>query len=305
MSNNEKLYELIIVGGGAAGLTAAIYACRAGIDFALIDPAGSMGSQITQTEEIENYPGFVSINGAELVMKLKEHATAMGTAFVDDTISKIEKDGEIFSAKGLKNDYRAKSVIYCGGATHRELGAKGEREFAGRGVSYCATCDGFFFRNKTTVVVGGGDTAVTDALYLSKICKKVIVIHRRSEFRAQKTLVDRLRAAENVELMLSQQIEEIKGEKRVSSVLLKSGEEIETNGVFIAVGITPNSEPVAQLAQLNGGGYIAADESGKTSVEGLFAAGDARTKPLRQVITACADGANCAENASEYLNSKA
>ena len=238
----------------------------------------------------------------ELVMKFYEHAKALNAPMVNDEVQEITKENGIFTIKCAQGEYKTRTVIYCSGASHRELGVKGEKELLGRGVGYCAVCDGFFYRNKTVVVVGGGNTAVTDALYLSKICKKVILLHRRDSLRAEKILVERLENAENVELMFNSEVAEILGEKGADGVLLKSGEKIDCDGVFIAVGIVPRSETVKSLAKLDNNGYIVADESGKTSLDGLFAAGDVRTKALRQIITACSDGANCVDSVNKFLD---
>lgn len=298
----SQILDLIICGGGAAGLTSAVYAARSGLDFVLIDISSSMGSQITQTSDVDNYTGFEKVNGMELVMKFYEHAKALNAPMINDEVQEISKGNGIFTVKCAQGKYKSRTVIYCSGASHRELGVKGERELLGRGVGYCAVCDGFFYRNKTVVVVGGGNTAVTDALYLSKICKKVILVHRRDSLRAEKILVERLENAENVELMFNSEVAEILGEKGADGVLLKSGETIDCDGVFIAVGIVPRSDTVKNLAELDDNGYIVADESGRTSLDGLFAAGDVRTKELRQIITACSDGANCVDSVNKFLD---
>lgn len=298
----SQILDLVICGGGAAGLTSAVYAARSGLDFVLIDISSSMGSQITQTSDVDNYTGFEKVNGMELVMKFYEHAKALNAPMINDEVQEISKGNGIFTVKCAQGEYKSRTVIYCSGASHRELGVKGERELLGRGVGYCAVCDGFFYRNKTVVVVGGGNTAVTDALYLSKICKKVILVHRRDSLRAEKILVERLENAENVELMFNSEVAEILGEKGADGVLLKSGETIDCDGVFIAVGIVPRSDTVKNLAQLDNNGYIVADESGRTSLDGLFAAGDVRTKELRQIITACSDGANCVDSVNKFLD---
>lgn len=298
----SQILDLIICGGGAAGLTSAVYAARSGLDFVLIDISSSMGSQITQTSDVDNYTGFEKVNGMELVMKFYEHAKALNAPMINDEVQEISKENGIFTVKCAQGEYKSRTVIYCSGASHRELGVKGERELLGRGVGYCAVCDGFFYRNKTVVVVGGGNTAVTDALYLSKICKKVILVHRRDSLRAEKILVERLENAENVELMFNSEVAEILGEKGADGVLLKSGETIDCDGVFIAVGIVPRSDTVKNLAELDDNGYIVADESGRTSLDGLFAAGDVRTKELRQIITACSDGANCVDSVNKFLD---
>lgn len=299
-----KALDLLIAGGGAAGLTAAVYAARSGLDFVLVDLASSMGSQITQTEDVDNYTGFGKINGMELVMKFYEHAKALDAPMINDEVKEITKTDELFTVKCEKAEYKAKSVIFCAGASHRELGIKGEKEFFGKGVGYCAVCDGFFYRNKTVVVIGGGNTAVTEAVYLSKICKKVYLIHRRDSLRAEKVLTERLENAENAEILYNSEVDEILGENAVNGVLLKDGSRLSCDGVFVAVGIVPRSDAVRGLAQLDKYGYVIADESGKTSVDGLFAAGDVRTKMLRQIITACSDGANCVESVNSYLNGK-
>lgn len=298
----SQILDLIICGGGAAGLTSAVYAARSGLDFVLIDISSSMGSQITQTSDVDNYTGFEKVNGMELVMKFYEHAKALNAPMINDEVQEISKENGIFTVKCAQGEYKSRTVIYCSGASHRELGVKGEREFLGRGVGYCAVCDGFFYRNKTVVVVGGGNTAVTDALYLSKICKKVILVHRRDSLRAEKILVERLENAENVEIMFNSEVLEILGEKGADGVLLKSGETIDCDGVFIAVGIVPRSDTVKNLAELDDNGYIVADESGRTSLDGLFAAGDVRTKELRQIITACSDGANSVDSVNKFLD---
>lgn len=298
----SEILDLVICGGGAAGLTSAVYAARSGLDFVLIDISSSMGSQITQTSDVDNYTGFEKVNGMELVMKFYEHAKALKAPMVNDEVQEITKENGIFTVKCAQGEYKSRTVIYCSGASHRELGVKGEKEFLGRGVGYCAVCDGFFYRNKTVVVVGGGNTAVTDALYLSKICKKVILVHRRDSLRAEKILVERLENAENVELIFNSEVAEILGEKGADGVLLKSGERLDCDGVFIAVGIVPRSDTVKNLAELDNNGYIVADESGKTSLDGLFAAGDVRTKELRQIITACSDGANCVDSVNKFLD---
>lgn len=297
--------DLLIAGGGAAGLTSAVYASRSGLNFLLVDIASSMGSQITQTEDVDNYTGFSQVNGMELVMKFYEHATALGAPMVDDEVLQITKEGDIFKVKCTQSEYKAKTVIFCAGATHKELGVKGEKEFVGRGVGYCAVCDGFFFRDKTAVVAGGGNTAVTDALYLSKICKKVIVIHRRDSLKAEKVLVNRLKSAENVEIVFNAEIDEIIGDSKVKAVRLKDGRAIETDGVFIAIGIVPRSDAVGNIVKTDNNGYIIADESGKTSLDGFFVAGDVRTKNLRQIITACSDGANAVDSVNKYFDEMA
>ena len=300
----NDMLDLFIAGGGAAGLTAAVYAMRSGLDFILADISSSMGSQIALTDEVDNYTGFDSVNGFELIKKFYEHAKSLGAPMVNDEVSLIEKENKSFNIKCANNEYRAKTVIYCAGATHRELGVKGEKEFSGHGVGYCAVCDGFFYRNKTVIVVGGGNTAVTDALYLSKICKRVIVVHRRDKFRADKGRVQKLINTENTEVIYSAELDEIIGDKTVKAVLLKDGRKIDADGVFIAVGVSPRSGAVKNIVKTDEAGYIIAGEDCQTSTTGLFAAGDVRTKALRQIITACADGANSVCGVTAYLESQ-
>ena len=293
---------MVIVGGGAAGLTAAVYARRAGLRFVMLDVASSMGSQLTQTDEVENYTGLGKIGGMELIMKFREHAQSMGAPMSDESVKAIAESDGVFTVTASKNTYTAKTVVYCAGASHRPLGVPGEAELSGKGVSYCAVCDGFFCRNKTALIVGGGDTAVSEALYLAKICKQVYLVHRRDEFRAAKALTDRLGECENVTCFMNAELEEISGESRVNSVTFKDGRSLDVDGVFVAVGIVPNSQLIRPLAECDGAGFVKAGESGATSCEGLFVAGDVRTKPLRQIITACADGANAVNSAVDYLN---
>lgn len=295
--------DLLIIGGGAAGLSAAVYAARAGMDFVLVDTASSMGSAIARTSEVENYTGFDKIDGIELISKFRAHAEALDSEMLDDEVQEvtITDDEYRFLAKGNTDEYRARSVIYCTGAGHRKLGVKGESELLGRGVGYCAVCDGFFYRGKVCAVVGGGNTAVTDALYLSRLCSKVYLIHRRDTLRAEDRLIRELEKAENIEILYNAEVEEILGTEHTEAVRLKNGTELELDGVFIAVGITPQSKPVRNIALLDDFGYVKAGEDCTTSQEGLFVAGDVRTKALRQIITACADGANAVRSATDYL----
>ncbi len=301
------MYDLIIAGAGPAGLSAAIYAARAELKFVVLEKEMMSGGQIINTYEVDNYPGLFHMNGFDLAMKLREHAEALGASFVTGEVEKIEqaeggkrvlcKDGTV---------YETKTVLLSGGAKHRKLEVPGEDRLAGSGVSYCATCDGAFFRNKEVVVVGGGDVAVEDALFLARLCKKVCVVHRRDSFRAAKTLVSRLMAAENVELILDSAVKEIRGEFKVESVLLQNRKtqeerEVKADGVFIAVGMLPETKRYEGLVELDETGYIIADETGITSDPAVFAAGDIRTKALRQVVTAAADGANAIQSVERYL----
>lgn len=302
----EKSIDLVILGAGPAGLTAAIYAKRAGIDSIVIDETGMGGGQIVNTYEVDNYPGLLHINGFDMGMKFKEHATELGAQFVDEAVTKVTKDGNIIIVETASDTYKTKALIIATGATHKELGVKGEQELRGMGVSYCATCDGAFFRNKTTAVVGGGDVALEDALFLARICSKVYLIHRRDEFRGAKVLADKVKATENIEILFDSRINEIKGDEQVESIAvenIKTGDinNKEVNGVFIAVGMKPVTELFKDVVELDEAGYIKAGEDTITSTEGIFVAGDCRTKRLRQVITAASDGANAVTSVTDYL----
>lgn len=303
------MYDLIIIGSGPAGLTASIYAQRAMLNTLVIEKNVMSGGQILNTYEVDNYPGFKGINGFDLGMKFREHADELEAKFIEAEVIKVTNEGDIKKVATNKETYEAKSIIIATGARYRKLGAPGEEKLSGMGVSYCATCDGAFFRNKTTCVVGGGDVAVEDAIFLARICTKVYVIHRRDEFRAAKSLQERLFSLDNVEIIWDSTVKEIKGDNKVSSIIIsntKSNEEkeIETDGVFIAVGIIPNSETFEGVVGMNEQKYIIADETGVTDTDGIFAAGDIRTKMLRQIITAASDGANAVTSVQNYLISK-
>ncbi len=289
------MYDVLIVGGGPAGITAAIYAARAGVNALLIEGM-FVGGQAATTSEIENFPGFPKmITGMDFSLALHEQIKNLGVAFKTDTILELDILGETKIARSKKEEYTAKNIILAMGANPKKLGLASELRLSGKGVSYCATCDGAFHKEKHTVVVGGGDTAGEDALYLSKICNKVTVIHRREEFRMQKSLQDRLLNTSNITCLMSCEVSEILGDDSVTGVSLKykNGETSEIqdiSGVFMAVGITPSTTLLPKQL-LDSHGYVVADESTKTSVQGVYAAGDIRTKSLRQIITACADGA--------------
>ena len=302
----SQIYDMIIIGSGPAGLAAAVYGQRAKLDLIVIEKQMISGGQIINTLEVDNYPGLPGIGGFELGQKFREHAEKLGTAFVTDEVKevRINEDGTR-TVVGAEADYTAKTVVIASGAEHSLLGVPGEKELTGSGVSYCATCDGNFSRNKVTAVVGGGDVALGDALYLARLCRKVYLIHRRDSFRGAKVLEDKVRAAENIELVLDSTVEEIRGEGQLKSILVKnkkSGAETELaiDGLFIAVGIVPESKSFPFL-KTDERGYVLADETCETNVPGVYAAGDVRKKQLRQVITAVADGANAVESAVRYL----
>ncbi len=336
----EKQYDLVIIGSGPAGLAAAIYAQRARLNTLVIEKEMMSGGQVLSTYEVDNYPGFPGINGFDLGMKLRQHADQLEAVFCEDEVEGIElvkaeeqqgeeqlqaaelreisdsmmsksaaeKTGNSAVMKriiGKKDTYYAKTVIIASGAMHSKLGVPGEEEFGGMGVSYCATCDGAFFRKKVTAVVGGGDVAIEDAIFLARMCEQVYLIHRRDQLRGARSLQEKLFALDNVTVLWDTVVEEIRGDGKVNSLAVKNVKtqeqsELSVDGVFVAVGITPNSQPFSQLLTLDHG-YIAADETCETGVPGVFAAGDVRKKQLRQIVTAVADGANAVTSAERYL----
>lgn len=316
MIDERTELDVAVVGSGPAGMTAALYAARAGLSVAVFERMGP-GGQMTQTERLDNYPGFAEgVDAFELSFAMASQAERFGAERVSDEVVDLNVDAVkklLTCASGAQ--YSARAVIVATGAEPRELGVSGEAELRGRGVSYCATCDGGFFRGKVAVVVGGGNTAVGDALYLSRICEKVYVVHRRDSFRADALYLNALSELPNVELVLNSTVEAIRsttdGEvpmPHVESILVRdrnTGDErvVNTDAVFIAAGTTPRSNVLkAAGVALNEAGYAIAGESGATNVPGVFVAGDVREKPLRQVITAASDGANAATAAFEYLN---
>lgn len=301
------MYDTIVIGSGPAGLAAAIYGTRAKLNMIVIEQNYMSGGQINDTYEVDNYPGIPGINGMDLGMKFREHAEKLGAEFIRTKVIGIEPDGEgAWFVKCKKETYHTKTVILATGAHHRKLEIPGEDELVGMGVSYCATCDGAFYKDSEVAVVGGGDVAVEDAIFLARGCSKVYVIHRREELRAAKVLQEKLFSLPNVELIWDTVVEEIQGEDQVEKILLynkKEGtkKELKVDGVFIAVGTVPDARLVEGIVELDKGGYVAADETGVTSASGIFAAGDVRTKQLRQVVTAAGDGANAITSVEHYL----
>ncbi len=291
--------DLIILGAGTAGLSAAIYAVRAGLSLRLLETS-LPGGQILNSPDVDNYPGIPSISGFDFVQNLTAHAAGLGVEPEFTAVSRADLAGEIKRIRTGREVLESRAVILATGASHRSLGCPGEAELRGKGVSYCATCDGAFFRGKDVAVVGGGNTALEDALFLANLCRRVYLIHRREEFRAQQAAVNAVRSRENIQLVLGEQVERISGDRLVSAVTLKSGRELPVSGVFIAVGLAPNTALFEGQLDLDNG-YIRAGEDCHTSLPGVFAAGDVRTKPLRQLITAAADGAVAAVEAGKYL----
>ncbi len=299
------MYDLIIIGGGPAGLTAGIYAVRAGLKTLILEKLAA-GGQMALSYEIENYPGFEKITGAELAEKMRAHAVVLGAEFRSGSVKALHNENGIWNVDAGRKNYEAKAIIAATGGVRRKLEVPGEEELAGMGVSYCATCDGGFFKDKTVAVVGGGNTAFEDAVYLSGICRKVYLIHRREGFRAEKRLVEQLDARENVEKVLNTVVEAIEGSGAVERLKIKNkvtGEssELPVDGVFAAAGVIPETEWLKGILSLDQNGYVIAGEDCKTEVEGLFVAGDLRKKPIYQIITAAADGATAATAAIQFI----
>ena len=301
------LYDVIVIGGGPGGYTAALYAARANLSVAILEKL-SPGGQMGTTDVIDNYPGFPQgVNGFELAMQMKEGAERFGAQTQLAEVTQVELGGQVKTVHTSGGDYQARTVVLATGAHPRELGLPGERELRGRGVSYCATCDGMFYRGKTVVVVGGGNTAVSDVLYLSRLCEKVYLVHRRDTLRASKVYLDPLQKAENVEFVWDSEVKQLLRDQAVTGVRVrnkKTGEErdIPCGGVFVAVGYLPNTELYRGQVELDEAGYVLANETTQTNLPGVFAVGDLRKKPLRQVVTAASDGAVAAHFIEEYLN---
>ncbi|MCI9616680.1 MAG: thioredoxin-disulfide reductase [Eubacterium sp.] len=305
---NKVDYDIIIVGAGAAGMTAAIYGVRSGKSILLIEEK-MYGGQIINTPQVENYPGIETISGASFATNLYNQAKGLGAEYLSGKVTEIKDCGDTKEVTVNDNSYKAESVIIATGARNRTLNVPGEIELTGKGVSYCATCDGMFFRNRDVAVVGGGNTALEDALFLSDYCNKVYIIHRRDTFRGEKQLEESLRAKENVVFLLNRVVEEIQGKETLESIIVKEkdgdkSDKISINGLFIAVGQVPDNDVFSNVVELDEYGYIAAGEDCKTNCEGVYAAGDCRTKSIRQLTTATSDGAVAALGACSYINTK-
>ncbi len=297
MEINMK-YDVLIIGGGPAGLSAAIYLRRAMLTVAVVEKQAFTGGQMLLTGSIENYPGFESISGDELSEKFHNHAAGLGAQIIVGEV--VSLDGKTAVLRDGRK-ISAKAVVLAMGSAHKRLGAKGEMKFSGRGVSYCATCDGAFFRNKDVAVIGGGDTALEDAIYLASMCSSVTIVHRRSELRAAKILQDKFLMMNNSDLIINDEVEEFCGENLLKSIKLKSGRELKLSGAFVAIGQSPQSDFMIDKADMDSEGYFVTDEYCMTSLDGVFAIGDIRRKNCRQIVTAVADGAIVSKGILNYL----
>lgn len=300
------MYDLVIIGSGPAGLSAAVYAKRACLSVLVVEKEAFAGGQMVYTEEVDNYLGLNAKSGFELAESFKQHALDLDVSFAEGAVEKIvPKDGKWSLHMESGEDIETKTVLLATGATHRKLGVPGEETFAGVGVSYCATCDGAFFQGKSVAVVGGGDVALEDALYLANICEHVYLIHRRNELRGTKALQNQVFANEKITFLGESEVTAITGDKQVSGISVHNKvtdetKELSVAGVFIAVGMEPQSDLYAPLLSLEHG-YVPAGEDCATEKDGLYVAGDVRTKRLRQIVTAVADGANAVHSIQEYL----
>jgi thioredoxin reductase (NADPH) len=306
MGGEIKKYEVVIIGGGPAGLTAGLYTSRSRLNTLLIE-IGLLGGQMTTTEVIENYSGFPQgITGDELSRLMEEQAKHFGLEVVSEEAVEVKTESEMMIVKTDDNSYHSKTLIICTGNEWRKLGVPGEKEFTGKGVSYCATCDAAFFQDGQIIVVGGGDSALTEALYLTKFAREITIIHRRDALRGTKIYQERVFANPKIKLLWNSVVQEIKGDSVVQSVLVKNvktGEisELKTEGVFLFVGLSPRTQFLKGLIKLDEAGYILTGENCETSVKGIFAAGDCRKKLLRQIATAVGDGATAAFAAEKFL----
>lgn len=301
----ENIWDTIIIGGGPAGLTAGLYCARAGLRTLLLEGT-ALGGQLLLTDAIENYPGTGSVSGPALADAMVRQASSAGLTIRNDPILGASLSGPCKALRGEKQDYRARTVILAAGASPRKLGLPEETRLLGRGVSYCALCDGFFFRGKTVCVVGGGNSAVSEALYLAKLCRTVYVVHRRDSFTAQEGLLKKLNETPNIQLLQNRTISRILGEEAVRGIVLGTlpahGEQtLPCDGLFIAIGRTPNTSFLPQALNRDSQGYVYADEDLAANLPGVFAAGDIRKKPLRQIVTAVSDGALAAASVEKYL----
>jgi len=301
-----KEYDVIVIGGGPAGLTAGIYSTRAGLKTLLLEKS-ILGGQVSKTSLIENYPGFPEgIEGVALIERMVEQAKKFNVEIAIEEAESIRLNGNAKKIKTKKQDYQAKAVIIASGAKFKELGVPGEIELIGKGVSYCAVCDGPLFRNRVVGVVGGGDSALSEAIYLSKLAQKVYLIHRRDRFRAARSIQNKVATARNIEIILNTVVKEIKGQLKIESIIIsdrntKKDTDLKLNGLFIYVGAIPNTDFLKEMINLDEEGYIITNENIETNIPGIFAAGDVRKKTLRQISTSVGDGALAAIMAEKYL----
>lgn len=296
--------DMLIIGAGPAGLTAAIYGLRAGLSATVFD-RGVYGGQVAQTAEVENYPAVLRISGPDFAQAIYRQAAELGADIRMEAVERVELEGARKRVSTPEGMYEGRTVVIANGAKRRLLGCEGEEAFTGRGVSYCATCDGAFFRGRDVAVVGGGNTALEDALYLANLCRRVTLIHRRDSFRGQKLLADAVEKRENIDILFRHEVARIEGEQTVSGVVVRGADggqtRLEVAGVFIAIGYEPDNALFAAQLPLDENGYISAGEDCRTSIPGVYAAGDNRAKPLRQIVTAAADGAVAASQAANYI----
>ncbi len=305
MEKNNK--KIIVVGAGPAGITSAIYARRYGVDVTVFEKLYE-GGQVTTTPEVENYPAVPKVDGFTLANLMKTQAVELGTEFINEEVTGLALKGQVKTVSVGDKTYECDAVILATGASRRKLDVKGEAKFTGRGVSYCATCDGSFFKDKVTAVVGGGNTSLEDAIFLAGVCSKVYIIHRRDEFRAMPYLTNIVEKTENIEILYDAIVEEICGDKKVDTIKVKSVKtneitDVAIDGVFVAVGTLPDNSLYKDYLNLDEFGYVDAGEDCKTNIEGVYIAGDCRKKPLRQIVTATSDGAVASFEATTYIRS--
>lgn len=302
----EKIYDVVIIGAGPAGMTAAVYTSRGNLSTLMIE-RGIPGGQMANTEEVENYPGFESILGPELSTKMFDHAKKFGAEYVYGDVTEIIDGEEYKTIKAGSKEYKTRAIIITTGAEYKKMGIPGEKELGGRGVSYCAVCDGAFFKNKNLIVVGGGDSAVEEGMYLTRFADKVTIVHRRDKLRAQKIIQDRAFANEKIDFIWNHTVKEIHDKDgKVGSVTLVSTvddteQEVQADGIFIYIGMLPLTKPFESLGILNEAGYIKTNADMETSIAGVYAAGDVREKTLRQIVTATGDGSIAAQNVQHYV----
>ena len=296
------MYDVVITGSGPAGLSAALYLKRAGKNVLIIEREYEGTGQIAESVCVENYLGFPSVKGETLGEKFRQHVVLAQVPFLEDEVTEILHEGYWGVLLKSGGEIETKAILYAAGAVPKRLGISDEEKYLGKGISYCAYCDGSLCKNKDIAVIGGGDTALDDALYLSGICRKVYLIHRRKEFRGMSSTVEKLKIRNNVEIMIGAQVQHVKGQDKVEEIQLDNGSNLKVSGLFIAVGSEPETDIIKAFVERDSGGYVIAGEDGITKTPGLFVAGDIRAKKLRQIVTAVFDGANAAVSAMDFLN---